>query len=334
MDWATLVAAVTSSLGITAAGAYWLGQALVNHRLNQALEERKSELTQQLDAQKAIAAQDLERLKNTLQLDQARIKSTMDAEIRKQVESQLGEIAVHRQYEYEARRRLYVAIGPLRFQLLLACRDFVSRIQALDSSKRYELNLNEYFARSTVYRLLKPLALATLIEEQMALADFSVDKAAIDCLRFRRSITRILSGDELVGKHPKIDWSRQYEHAYADSLASVAQAMIVRPAGEAARTLRFDEFTIKVRAQGWASFSPLDNLLEHFRPAAKPILWLRLVAYASSCNALVSRQGQELGFRDEPFDTASMLSRSEDPFTQANFPELLTCMRELELVML
>ena len=109
--------------GISAAGAYWLARTLVQHKLNRDIENYKSELARQLDAQKTLAAQDLERLKNTLQLEQSRIKATMDAQIRMEVEAQLGELAVQRQYEYEARRRLYTAIGPLRFQLLLACRD-------------------------------------------------------------------------------------------------------------------------------------------------------------------------------------------------------------------
>jgi hypothetical protein len=334
MDWNTVVAAITSSLGVTLAGGYWLARTLVQHELSKSLEQRKAELAQQLDVQKTLAAQDLERLRNALQLEQVRFKSELDAEIRKQVESQLGDIAAQRQYEYEARRRLYVAIGPLRFQLLLACRDLVSRIQSLGVRGHYVLHLDGYYARSTVYRLLKPVALAMLIEEQMTLADFSVDQAAIECLRFRRAVTSILSGGELAADHPKVDWTRQKEHVFADTLLAVVQALITRPAGAAARALRFDEFNDAVHTEGWAAFAPFDQLLNEFQCNTKPILWLRLVAYAYACNALVTRQGAALGFESQPFDTAMLLSRAQDDFINNAMDQMIARIDALDLPML
>lgn len=334
MDWNTIVAAVTSSLGVSLAGGYWLARTLVQHELSKSLEQRKAELAQQLDAQKTLAAQELERLKNALQLEQVRFKSELDAGIRKEVESQLGDIAAQRQYEYEARRRLYVAIGPLRFQLLVACRDLVSRIVSLGVRGHYVMNLDGYYARSTVYRLLKPVALAMLIEEQMSLADFSVDQAAIECLRFRRSVTSILSGGELAAEHPNVDWGYQREHVFADSLVSVVQALITRPAGAPARPLRFDEFSGKLNQEGWAGFAPFDHLLDQFQCDSKPILWLRMVAYAHACNALVLRQGAALGFESQPFDTPALLLRAHDPFIDNSMEQMLERINALDLVML
>lgn len=334
MDWNTLIAAVTSSLGISLAGGYWLARTLVQHELSKSLEERKAELARHLDAQKTLAAQDLERLRNALQLDQVRFKSMLDAEIRKEVESQLGDIAAQRQYEYEARRRLYVAIGPLRFQLLLACRDLVSRVQSLGVRGHYVLHLDGYYARSTIYRVLKPVALAMLIEEQMTLADFSVDKAAIECLRFRRSVTSILSGGELAADHPNVDWTGQKEHVFADSLAAVAQALIVRAAGAPARPLRFDELSGKVNDEGWAAFAPFDQLFDQFQCDTRPILWLRMVAYAHACNALVTRQGELLGFQSQPFDTPALLLRANDDFIAARMDDMIERINALDLVML
>lgn len=334
MNWQELIFSMLGTLGLSTAAAYWLTRTLIQHRLGREMEERKAELVGQLDAQKAQGAKDLELLKNTLQLEQARIKAGMDADIRKAVETQLGELAAQRQYEYEARRRLYVAIGPLRFQLLLACRDLAGRMHALATSENYVLDLKNYYARSTIYRLLKPLALSALIEEQMTLADFSVDYAAIECLRFRRSITRILCGDELVGEYPEVDWLGQREHVFADTLATVAQTLIARPAGAPPHVLRFDEFIARLASEGWQSFAPFGDLLNGFEPKTKPLLWIRLVAYAHACNALVARQGKGHGFKDQSFDTPMHLQRSNNTFTHENESRLQQCMVELDLVSL
>lgn len=330
MDWPTVITAVTSSAGVSAAGAHWLARTLIQHRLTHALEERRAQLTRELDIQKALAAQDLERLKDSLQLEQSKAKSAMDAEIRKQVEIQLGEVSVQRQYEYEARRRLYLSIGPLRFQLLVACRDLVGRVQAIGASEKYAFQLDGYYARSTIYRLLKPIALASLIEEQMALNDFSVDQEAIDFLRFRRSVTRIYSGDELVANHPRANWAAQVEHLFADSLSSVVQSLVERSDEKQARPLRFDEFNQKIETHGWSIFSPIDQLFDQFEVVYKPILWLRLVAYAQVCNALVTRHGVSLGFRDESFDAGELLLRSQDLFIQTQLDELLQKIKKFE----
>jgi len=330
MDWSTIFTALASSFGLSITGAYWLVRSLIQNRLAQALEERKGEITEQLELQKAAAAQDLERLRDGLQLQQSKAKSAIDAEIRKEIEVQLGEIGAQRQYEYEAKRRLYLSIGPLRFQLLLACRDLVGRIKSIGTTENYRIQLDEYYGRSTIYRLLKPIALASLIEEQMAINDFSVDREAIDCLRFRRAVTRIFSGDELSDGHPNVDWSQQKEHVFADSLASAVQSIIERVDVNQSRILRFDEFKEKIERDGWVAASPIDKIFEQFTIDRKPILWLRLVAYAQICNSFVTRQGQARGFAEEYFDTQELLLRSRDIFVKTEFSGLKEKIKKLE----
>src|SRR5206468_11459935 len=79
----------------------------------------------QLDEKRETALAELQkRLDAQRERDQARV----EGEIRQRVETTLAEGAAERQYAFEARTRLYSAIGPLRFQLLLACRDLSGRI--------------------------------------------------------------------------------------------------------------------------------------------------------------------------------------------------------------
>ncbi|MFY9513098.1 MAG: hypothetical protein WAQ05_19205 [Rubrivivax sp.] len=276
MDWQTVLLATTSSLGVSLAGAWWLSQTLVQHRLSRAMEAYKAELKQDADLA-------------------------------------LGERAAQRQYEYDARKRLYTAIGPLRFQLLLACREWAGRVQAHGSREQtYRMSLAGYYGRSTLYRLLRPLALAELIEREIAYFDFTVDAAAMDCLRFKKAATRMLSGDEVLGDHPGIDWSRQAQHAYTDSLAACAAALIVADSrGE--RVMRFHEFQALMddpaRVQ---TLDPFPALLGDFELRSKPLLWARLVGYGHACQRFVDGAGQPLGFETQAFPTERLLQASGD----------------------
>jgi len=319
---------------LSLAGGYWLARTLVQHQLTEALEQRKSELARELETHKLSLSQDLERTKGQIQLELGHDKAAFEGAIKREVDIQLGQIAAQRQYEYEARRRLYTAIGPLRFQLLLACRDLAGRIQAFHAREHYRLDLASYYGRSTLYRLLRPLSIAELVERQVAIADFAVDPSAVVCLRFRRTITRILSGDELVRGRPGVDWSGQFEHVFADSLAACAQALILREASGAERILRFDEFNARLDKEGFGIVSPFDSLLDELQVKAKPILWLRLVAYGQACNALIDRLGPDLDFESRPFPTGTLLAAAGDDYTAANLAELERRVREVELVAL
>jgi hypothetical protein len=260
MDLWTIVTTVTSSLGLSMAGVYWLSKALIQHRLTQALEDRKAELAKELERHKSDLTEELEQKKASLQGELARDKALVEGAVKREVELHLGERAAQRQYEFEARKRLYLAVGPLRFQLLLACRDFAGRIEAHGKREHYRMNVDGYYGKSTLYRLLRPLAIAELIERQIAYSDFAVDESALDCLRFRKSVVRILSGDEVVGNHPRVDWSRQVEHAYADSITVAANALACEAGGASERVLRFDEFDRTIQQGGFSRFEPFPQL--------------------------------------------------------------------------
>jgi hypothetical protein len=329
MDIATVVTAVVSSLGSSAAAFYWFAQEAIKTRLQAALEERKAELSHELEAFKLTLNETLERTKGELQLGLARDKAQFEGTVRKEVETQLGEGAAQRQYDLEARRRLYLAIGPLRFQLMLACRDLAGRVESFATRERYHMNLESYYGRSTLYRILRPLAVCELIEEQVALADFSIDPSAIDCLRFRRTITRVFSGDEVSGDHPQVNWNDQEQHVFADSLSSCGRALIEGTEGK--RILRFDEFCELLEKKSTGMVAPFDTLLSDFEIASKPILWIRLVSYGNACNELVTRLGGP-EFTQKVFPIEDALTRGADPFVLARVPEFLERIKSVQLV--
>jgi hypothetical protein len=216
-------------------------------------------------------------------------------------------------YEFMARKRLNEAIGPLRMQLLFSARDVVGRVR-WHAGAQWNMNPSEHFARSFIYRLLRPLAVAQLIERQMSVADFSVDHAAIALLRFHRAAERMLSGDDVVLDHPAADWSTQSQHLFRDNLRAAAARLIIE-GDDSAAVLDYSRFQREVPDP--ESDAALRNLALIFRRCGSnltenPLFWLRVVGYAYLCTRLIADLGVSVGFEDDPLRADEMLRAVDD----------------------
>lgn len=291
---AALISAVVS-----AAVAFIL--AVVNPVAQRRVERAKADFQRELEIHKNGLVRELEERKAALQ-----------GEINREVQLQLGERAAQREYEYDARKRLYLAIGPLRFQLLAACRACASRIEGLGGREPYDLSFDGYFGRNTVHRLLSPFALLELIERQLAYSDFATDQGALDCLRLKKSFSLAWSGDEVVLGHPDLDWTRQVQHVFGGFRTKAANALICEGVGNSERVMRFDEFSTMDSRDWLERIKPFPELLASFSIHTKPILWVRLVAYGHSCNEFISRNGAKLGFEQKEFPTEKLLKECGD----------------------
>ena len=301
MDTSTLVASILASLSASLGGVWWLSQQLITRRLDKEKDQRQ-------------------------------------AEIRKEVEVYLGEKSAEREYNLEARKRLYSAIGPLRFQLLVAARDVAARITnyAADHDS-FGMNLKGYYGRSTLYRLLRPLAIAELIERQMTYADFSVDPSGVELLRFKKAaLTAFTDGDSILD-HPGADWGAQREHVFSGTLSRLANVIIVpdEDGSDRRRPMHFHEFEPFVGdAANFKRLSPLTDILSDFRVRTKPIFWIRLVCYAYVCNEYVGRAGSSIGFKKRELDLKKLLLANDDEFTRENiarFEKYFRSMTEMSL---
>lgn len=216
-------------------------------------------------------------------------------------------------YELIARKKLYEAVGPLRLQLVLASLELIRRIAAHDG-KPWVMDPNDYYVRSFVYRILRPLAIAQLIEQQMAIADFTVDSSALDLVQFAIAAPKTLSGSELLLHHPHADWSTQAQHLFFDTARAAASRLIVAQEDAPSRVAGYGEFVSAVpdltadpdftALAGW--FSECANVTE------KPILWLRLVAYGHLCAHFVDKHGAGLGIKVRYFPTESLIKKAQD----------------------
>jgi len=326
MDLSTFVASLVSSGIISLGVARWLTKRLIDHRLTKDLADHKGAIDEKVGKEladhSAILNDRLATSKAGLDHHLATAKAELDATLRKGVEEYLGERAAERQYQFEARKRLYAAIGPLRFQLVVACSDFAGRIDRIGSGKQsYATTLSGYFGRSTTFRLLRLFAFSELIERQVAYADFSVDPSTINLLHFKNAAFRCMASSTIVLGHPAANWNEQVEHVYWDMLSRIAAVLIVDDGvGTPARTMRFDEFDKFVSTpENLEAIHPIPTLMDGFSITAKPILWIRFVALAHLCTSFLEREGPPLGITAEAYDGAAVLRTLNDDYVQANY---------------
>lgn len=310
MDIPTIITAILSSGLVSLGAARWFTTRLIDHQLNKDLKNHEATLAERLEI-----------FKGEIEERHSVAKASLEAQLRRGVEEYLGDKAADRQYRLDARKRLYAAIGPLRFQLVVACVDFSARVERIGTGKqKYPTSLEGYFGRSTAFRLLRVLATAELIERQMAYADFSVDASTADLLQFKREAFLCLASSTVSLDHPQTKWDKQVEHIYYDALSMIAATMIVTDgAGTPSRVMRFDEFNQFVsHDEKLALLHPLPRLLYDFTIEAKPILWIRLVSLGELCSSLVKRDGSPLGVTAEPYDGQMLLNVSTDAFVVQN----------------
>lgn len=159
-----VIAAIASLIGASVS----LGIAIWNTRKAKDLEKLKTKLTRELDDHKNDLAKDLEAYRDVLTEKQA-------------------ERAARREYQYEARKRLYQQYEPLLFQLVECCENARGRIYSLARTARQghlgqtgwlsqsaQYRDNYYFC-STIYYLLSPLMIFKLMQKSVTFVDLSVD---------------------------------------------------------------------------------------------------------------------------------------------------------------
>ncbi|MGF6808366.1 hypothetical protein OKW30_003492 [Paraburkholderia sp. Clong3] len=293
MNWANLVSTLAAA-GLTGAAlaaiVSWLIKRSVEHQFNIRLEK----------------------FRISLQAESARERAEVDASIKITVETALAESAAGRNYEWEARKRLYTVVSPLHFQLLLACRDLAARINEHGIHPTYAMQMGSYYGQSTLYRILRPLAICELVERQITVADFSVDSIGMEILRFYKASMSIFSGAHVVGQHPKAIWDRQEEHIFYHSISSAVDHLIVSD-----RCMRFSEFENLLLSGDLAdNLHPFPEILESFSVDKKPIFWVRLISYAVLCANFVNKHGdnEKLQFAPRHIETRRLLEQSNDEY--------------------
>jgi hypothetical protein len=215
-----------------------------------------------------------------------------------------------RVYSFDARRRLYETVGPLRFQLLLASRELANRVAAYPL-RPYNMSAGGYYVTSFTYRVIRPLAFAELIERQIAYADFSVDPQVVDLLRFKAAARAMLCDAEVIFDDPDADWMRQREHFFSGNFGGLARSGLANEPDGTVRVLREEEFGKVIDEREMSALA--HQMLASLDLAGTPRLWARLAGYGYVANWLLDRLGPQIGISPLAYPVGEMMQAVRSP---------------------
>jgi hypothetical protein len=244
------------------------------------------------------------------------------AKLNAQLEQQANEDKARRDYEYEARKRLYESCAPLQFQLAERCEELLHRIYSLArTARRGELepgtgwlshayvSQKPYYLRSTFHRFFAPIALFHLLQEQLTAVDMTLDPDIERQYNLAKYLVWSWTDHfEIARAQPALDYDPHASNISAATrkkqaagyrmqgvpagiLEGLGQALIVQKPDTAPRIMRFGEFD-----DAWSdptsavhkAFEPMAEWAYDFHPATHPVLWRILVTQLLICGTFAS----------------------------------------------
>jgi hypothetical protein len=340
----TKAAALAAAVSVLAAAASLVGGYL-SARLIEAtkarhlkdLEERKIELQTDLEARKSALQVGLEGRKTELQKDLEERKTDLQmglearkSTLQKDLEQFKGEIAedlaaqnARRAYEYEARKRLYMQVEPLLFQLFEAAEGAFHAVTSLVRTQRRGeipawLSADGYYLRSIIHRLYSPLVILRLIQRSTTLLDLTLDPS----IRLRYALLKegylthtddfgLARVDPVLRYDPNAaDWQTRREAdpgvywrqgLMIGRLDRLLDAMVTAE-GTSRRPMDFGEFesAIHENVKFKAVYQAAQDVFIGFDFQRRPVLGRLLLSYALLMHTLMSVYGQEPKNTDLP----------------------------------
>lgn len=249
---------------------------------------------------------------------------------------QKAEHDAERDYEYEARKKLYNEAEPLLFRLGEAAENALYRVISLartardhnlGSTSRSWLSGPGYYMASTIYNLLAPSAVYRLLRERLTFVDLGVAPriqmkyllAKIHYLSFTEDFP--LAGIEpTLAYNPFVDnwqtmraedpgryWRQGTNIGWVD--VAVDSLLATDSAGNR-RVVSFGEFQQlfdKSARSEDSALAPFIELFLHFDPETRPVLWRILVLQAVTCRDLLvvlrDKSSHDLLFSQVPSET-------------------------------
>ncbi len=260
------------------------------------------------------------------------------------IKARLGEEkderAARRDYEYDARKRLYEQCDPLLFQFVELSENALGRITNLALACRQQnlrpdgsgwLDHDGYYFLTTLYRLLVPCVVFQLLQRRLTLLDLRLDSRIGTQFALCRTLYLTFRNDwELANMEPRLPYNPDDEHAdirrskepavyyrqgiYAGDLERAVEALIVTEAGQPSRFLRYGEFASAYKDQEsevHQAFAPVAQLFRGFHPAARPMLWRILLAQTCVYRAVQMSKEFDTPYRDGRASLRAALDSAE-----------------------
>ena len=280
----------------------WLGP-----RSQRSIERLRAELSLEAEGVKKGFERQSEALRNEFTRNLEELKGALS--------DRNSASAARRDYEYEARKRLYTEVEPILFQLYESLEEAHYRVRSLARSSRSG-NLGThakswladegYYLRSTIYKLTIPVVYLRLIQRRITFVDLGLDPT----IRLRYLLLKLYSRsftDDFVfaSMEPTLpydpnheDWATQRKNnpgvysrqaLVVGDLENIADGLLKTDEGTA-RPLLFAEFEklLEQRRSEDDSLQELVDLFLGFSPAKKPILARMLTTQAYLAQMILS----------------------------------------------
>ena len=219
-------------------------------------------------------------------------------------------------YEYEAKKRLYQEYEPLVFQLQELSESALTRIMNLarDAGNGFLVpggwlsSKNSYYLRSTVYRILTPMALFKLMRARLTLFDLNLNSQFSNQYLLTKILYRTFAKDFTIASlTPELNYKPVLDDSYP--LGSRRQGIVIGIVDNMTenlieydendkiyRIISFGKFDKKLDNENEFSilFGPAINLFLNFNPGQHSVLWRILIIQAFIYKSLLTEQNQTL----------------------------------------
>ena len=218
-----------------------------------------------------------------------------------------------RDYEYDARKRLYAEIEPLLFQLYEAAEQSYYRVRSLARTakggdlgpvKRNWLGDNGYYLHSTMYYMILPAVVFRLIRNRMTFVDLDLDVQITTKYYLTKIYAFSLTDDFLLADAGKklpykpndTDWKKhiktnpaQYarQGLVVGDMDLLLDEMLIEKSGQT-KTLTYSEFESRLPDEIISgAMSEFRSLYFKFHPELKPVLARMLLVQACLSNLIL-----------------------------------------------
>lgn len=226
-------------------------------------------------------------------------------ELRAKLTESQSERDARRDYEYEARKRLYHEFEPLLFQFVELAESAQRRIGSIARTARQGnlgldqgwLSRESYYFAVTMYKLIAPLVIVRLIQRRLTLVDLTVDpKINVQYALMKRLYNSFTDDFDLARMEPVIEYDpnpinpvgaggivspkHSRQGIYSGRLDNVIDSLIVYESSGQPRCMSFGELEDALGQADSAvinNFGPMMKLVRDFHPQVRPVLWRILI---------------------------------------------------------
>lgn len=256
-----------------------------------------------------------------------------------------------REYEFEAKKRLYHEFEPLLFQLVELSDNAIHRIQSLARSSKHGnliddkgwLSQFNYYTKSTIYKLFAPIAVFQLMQKRMTLVDLNADRRIelyyqlakqlyltyTDDFEFARLMESIhydpnnKDWQVLRSKNPANYWRQGLPMGLLDKCI---EFLFEKDDNGTEHLISFGEFERKVGNLGNNKKSDIHlarDIFLNFHPHSRPILWRILITQYQILNSILNLK--RLDFEEVSNDrlNETLLNYSKEDLQKCNWDEEL-----------